>query len=101
MPLAERMVQRPCHIVGQAFFPHLVIHGVLAAHRRIAFEILAYLGGTVMDFVRGTLDVFGSLPDIVVYSRTRRLAPPVYHHEPGARPLRMGVQDMKRSPLSG
>src|SRR5256885_11842715 len=54
MPLAERMVQRPRHIVGQAFCPHLVIDGVLAAQRGIAFEILAHLGDTVMDFVGGT-----------------------------------------------
>src|SRR5258706_3277596 len=101
MPLAERMVQRPCHIVGQAFRPHLVIDGVLAAHRRIAFEILAYLGGTVMDFVGGTIDVFGSLPDIVVDSRNLGLAHPVDPHEPGAKPLRMVDQDMKRRPLDG
>ena len=31
MPLAERMVQRPCHIISQAFRPHLVIDSVLAA----------------------------------------------------------------------
>ena len=72
VPLAERMVQRPRHIVGQAFFPHLVIDGVLAAQRGIAFEILAHLGRTVMDFVGGTADVFGSLPDIVVDPRQSR-----------------------------
>ena len=33
MPLAESMVQRPRYIVGQAFRPHLVIDGVLAAQR--------------------------------------------------------------------
>ena len=66
MPLAERVVQRPRHIVGQAFRPHLVIDGVLAAKRGITFEVLAHHGGTVMDFVGGTTDVFGSLPDIVV-----------------------------------
>jgi hypothetical protein len=69
MPLAERVVQRPRHIVGQAFRPHLVIDGVLAAKRGITFEVLAHHGGTVMDFVGGTTDVFGSLPDIVVDSR--------------------------------
>ena len=68
MPLAERMVQRPRHIVGQAFRPHLVIDGVLASQSGIAFEILAHLGGAVMDLVGGTTDVFGSLPDIVVNS---------------------------------
>ena len=31
MPLAERMVQRPRHIVGQAFRPHFDIDGMLAA----------------------------------------------------------------------
>ncbi len=94
MPLAERMVQRPRHIVGQAFRPHLVIDGVLAAQRGIAFEILAHLGGTVMDFVGGTIDVFGSLPDIVVDSRKLGLAHPVGPHDPGAKPLRMVDQDM-------
>src|SRR5258707_15272146 len=39
MPLAERMVHRPRHIVGQAFRPHLAIGSVLAAQRGIAFEI--------------------------------------------------------------
>src|SRR3981081_3454278 len=101
MPLAERMVQRPRHIVGQAFRPHLVIDGVLAAKRGIAFEILAHLGGTVMDFVGGTIDVFGSLPDIVVNSRKLGLALPVGPQDPGAKPLRMMDQDMKRRPLDG
>ena len=99
MPLAERMVQRPRHIVGQAVRPHLVIDGVLAAERGIAFEILAYLGGAVMDFVGGTTDVFGSLPDIVVDPRKLGLAHPVGPHDPGAEPLRMVDQDMKRRPL--
>src|SRR6202044_1291623 len=89
MALAERMVQRPCHIVGQAFRPHLVIDGVLAAKRGIAFENLAHLGGTVMDFVGGTADVFGSLPDIVVYPRNLGVAHSVGPYEPGAEPLRM------------
>src|SRR5712671_3660559 len=101
MPLAERMVQRPRHIVGQAFRPHLVIDGVLAAKPGIAFEILAHLGGTVMDFVGGTIDVFGSLPDVVVNSRKLCLAHPVGPHDPGAKPLRMMDQDMKRRPLDG
>src|ERR1700676_213183 len=101
MPLAERMVQRPCHIVGQASRPHFVIDGVLAAKRGIAFEILAHLGGTVMDFVGGTIDVFGSLPDVVVASRKLCLAHPVGPHDPGAKPLRMMDQDMKRRPLDG
>src|SRR5438046_10754927 len=86
MPLAERMVQRPRHIIGQAFRPHLVIDDVLAAQRRIAFEILAHLGGTVMDFVGGTIDVFGSLPDIVVNSRKLGLVPPVGPNYSGAKP---------------
>src|ERR1700704_3865694 len=101
MPLAERMVQRPRHIVSQASRPHLVIDGVLAAERRIALEILAHFGGTVVDFVGGTVDVFGSLPDIVVYSRNLGLAHPVGPHDPGAKPLRMVDQDMKRRPLDG
>src|SRR5437773_6886634 len=101
MPLAERMVQRPRHIVGQAFRPHLVVDGVLAVQRGIAFEILAYLGGTVEDFVGGTTDIFGSLPDIVVDSRKLGLAHPVGPHDPGAKPLRMVDEDMKRRPLDG
>src|SRR6195256_6503864 len=101
MPLAERMVQRPRHIVGQAFCPHLVIDGVLAAQRGIAFEILAHFGGTVMDFVGGTIDVFGSFPDIVVKSRKLGLAHPVGPHDPGAKPLRMVDQEMERRPLDG
>src|SRR5260370_34904153 len=63
--------------------------------------MLAYLGGTVMDFVGGTIDLFGSLPDIVVVSRNLGLAHPVDPHEPGAKPLRMVDQDMKRRPLDG
>ena len=101
MPLAEGMVQRPRHIVGQAFRPHLVIDGVLAAQRGIAFEILAHLGGAVMDLVGGTVDVFGSLPDIEVDSLDHGLAHPVGPHDPGAKPLRMVDQDMKRRPLDG
>ena len=38
MPLAERVVERPRHIIGQAFRPHLIIEGVFAAERRIPFE---------------------------------------------------------------
>src|SRR5882757_7546851 len=101
MPLAERMVQRPRHIVGQAFCPHLVIDSMLAAHRAIAFEILAHLGGTVMDFIGGTVDVFGSLPDIVVDSRKLRLAHPVGPQDPGAEPLWMVDHDVKRRPFDG
>src|SRR5882762_6436302 len=99
VPLAERMVQRPRHIFGQAFRPHLVIDGVLAAQRGIAFEILAYLGGPLMDFVGGTIDIFGSLPDIVVDPRKLGLAHAVGPHDPAAKPLRMVDHDMKRCPL--
>src|SRR5258705_1712251 len=67
----------------------------------MAFEILAPLGGTVMDFVGGTIDVFGSLSDIVVDSRNLGLAHPVRPHHPRAKPLRMMDQDMKRRPLDG
>src|SRR5213079_890721 len=73
--------------------------GVLAAKRGIAFEILAHLGGTIMDFAGGTIDVFGSPSDIVVDSRKLGLAHPVGPHDPGAKPLRMVDQDMKRRPL--
>jgi hypothetical protein len=95
------MVQRPRHIVGQAFRSHLVIDGVLAAQRGIAFEILTHVGGTVMDFVGGAIDIFGSPPDIVVNSGNLSLAHPVGPHDPGAEPLRMVDQDVKRRPLDG
>ena len=36
-----------------------------------------------MDFVGGTIDVFGSLPDIVVDSRELGLVHPVGSHDPG------------------
>ena len=61
MPLAERVVHRPRHIVGQAFCAHLVIDGVLAAQRGIAFEILAQLGGPAMDFAGG-LPIYSDRP---------------------------------------
>src|SRR6266513_2116300 len=93
--MAARTVVPLPRLVGRAFRPHLVIDGVLAAQRGIAFEILAHLAGTVMDFVGGTIDVFGSLPDIVVNSRKLGLAHPVGPHDPGAKPLRMVDQDMK------
>jgi hypothetical protein len=101
MPLTERMVQRPRHIVGQAFRPHLVIDGMLAAERGIAFELLANLGGAVMDLVGGTIYVFGSLPDIVVDSLNLGLAHPVCPHHPGTKPLRVVDQNMQRRPLDG
>src|SRR3954447_14167379 len=88
MPLAERMVKRPRHIVGQAFRPHLVIDGVLAAYRVIAFQILAHLGDTLMDLVGGTIDVFGSPPEIVVDPLNYGFAHPVGPHDPGTKPLR-------------
>jgi hypothetical protein len=101
MPLAERVVQRPGHIVGQALRPHFIIDGVLAAQRGIAFEILTHLGCTVLDFAGGTTDVFGSLPHLVVYPLNLGLAHPVDPHDPGAKPLRMVDHDMKRRPLDG
>jgi hypothetical protein len=101
MPLAERMVQRPRHIVGQTLRPHLAIDGVLAAQRRIPFEILAHLDGTFTDFVGGTTYIFGLLPDIVVNSRKLGVAHPIGPHDPGAKPLRMVGQDIKRGPLNG
>src|ERR1700719_5341776 len=82
MPLSESIVQRPRRIVGQAFRSHLVIDGVLAAPRGIAFEILTHLGGTVMDFAGGTIDIFGSPPDIVVDSGNLGLTHPVGPHDP-------------------
>ena len=47
------------------------------------------------------IDILGSLPDIVVDSRKFGLAHPVGPHDPGAKPLRMVDQDMKRRPLDG
>src|ERR1700756_2897951 len=101
VPLSERMVQWPRHVVRQALRPHLLKDGVLAALRGIAFEILAHLGGTLMDFLAGTIDVFGSLPDIVVESRKLRLAHPLGPHDPGAKPLGMVDQEMERRPFDG
>src|SRR4029077_18618164 len=49
----------------------------------------------------GTIGVFGSLPDIVFKSRKLRLAHPLGPHDPGAKPLRMVDQDMKRRPFDG
>jgi hypothetical protein len=95
MPLAERMVQRPRHIVGQAFCAHLIVDGVLAAQRVVAFEILAHFGGAVMNFVGRTVDVFGSLSDIVIDPPNLSLVHPVDPRDPGAKPLRMIDQDMK------
>src|SRR5689334_9075798 len=101
MPLAERMVNRPGDVVGQALRPHVVIDSVLAAWRWIALEFLAHLRGTVMDFMRGATDVFGSLPDIVVNSPKLSPAHTVGPQDPSAKPLRMVDQDMKRRPLDG
>ncbi|MGY3461254.1 hypothetical protein ACVWW5_006704 [Bradyrhizobium sp. LM3.4] len=39
MALAERVIERPGHVFGQAFRAHLVVEGVLAAERGVAFEI--------------------------------------------------------------
>src|SRR4051812_16902397 len=101
MPLAERMVQRPRHIVGQAFRPHLVIDGVLAAYRVMAFQILAHLGDTLMDLFGGTTDVFGSPPDLAADRLSSGCARAGGPHDPGTKPLRMVDQDMKRRPLDG
>jgi hypothetical protein len=73
VPLPERVVHRPRHVVCQAHRPPVVIDAMLAAQRRIAFQILSYLGGTVMDFLHWTTDVFGSLPNIIVDPRNRSL----------------------------
>src|SRR6516225_2444060 len=101
VPLTERMIQRPRHIVCQTFGPHLVIEGVLTAQRRIPFEIFVHLGSTIINFACGTADVFRSPPDIVVDPRHLSLAHPVGPHDPGAKPLGMVDQEMKRRPLDG
>jgi hypothetical protein len=101
MPLAERVVQWQCHIVGQAFRPHVAKDGVLAAKQGIAFEILADLGGAFMDLIGGTVDVFGSAPDIVVDPFYHSLTHPIRPHHSGTKPLRMVDHDMKRRPLDG
>jgi hypothetical protein len=54
-----------------------------------------------MNFVCGTADVFGSSSDIVIDSRKLGLAHPLGPHDPGAKPLRMVDQEMKRRPLDG
>ena len=101
MTLAERMVQRPRHIVGQTLRSQLIIDRVLAAERGIAFEILAHLGRAIEDFVGGTADVFGPLADVVVDQIEFGLAHPVSPQHPRAKPLRMLDQEMKRRPLDG
>src|SRR5947208_14804247 len=98
MSLAERMIQRPRDIVRQALGSHLVVHGVLAAKLRIAFEVFAHLGRTLMNFVCRTADVFGSSPDIVIDSRNLGFAHALGPDHPGAEPLRMMDQEMKRRP---
>ncbi len=98
MPLAERMVQRPRHVIGQAARPHLAIERMLAAEPGIALQILAHLDGAVMDFVGRAGDIFGSLPDIVVDPLEHGLAHPVGPHDPGTEPLRMMDQQVKRTP---
>ena len=96
--LAERMVQRPRHIVGQALRPHVVIDGVLAA---TSFEILAHLAGAVLQLIGWTADIFGSLPHIVADPVDRSVVHSVGPHEAGAQPLRMVDQDMQRRALEG
>src|ERR1700693_671275 len=54
-----------------------------------------------MDFVGGAIDVFGSLPDIVGDPGELAFAHPVGPHDPGAKPLRMVDQNVKRRPLDG
>src|SRR5436305_1103959 len=52
-----------------------------------------------MDLVGGAIYVFGSLPDVEVDTLNQGLGHPVGPHDPGAKPLRMVDQDMKRRPL--
>ena len=99
MPLAERMIERPGHIVGQALGPHLVIERVLATERRIPFEILAHFGRTLEHFVGGAADIFGPFPDIEIDPRDLGLAHSVGPHETGPQPLRVLDHDVKRRPL--
>ena len=74
---------------------------MLAAERRIAFEVLAHLGGALMDLVGGAVDVFGSLPDIVIHPLNHGFAHPVGPHHPRSKPLRVVDQDMQRRPFDG
>src|SRR5260370_11246844 len=101
MPLAERVVQWQCHIVGQALRPHVAKDGVLAAKQGIAFEILADLGGAFMDLIGGTVDVFGSAPDIVVDPFYHSLTHPIPPHHSATKPLRMVDHYIKRPPPYG
>src|SRR6201987_1350625 len=101
VPLPEPWVHRPPHVVCEAHRPPLVIDAMLAAQRRIAFKVLSYLGGTVMDFLHRTTDVFGSLPNIIVDPRNRSLPHPVGPKDPGAEPLGVLHQEMQCRPLDG
>jgi hypothetical protein len=52
-----------------------------------------------MDFLHWATDVLRSLPDIVVAPRNRRLPHPVGPKDPGATPLGVLDQEMKRRAL--
>src|SRR5690242_17236278 len=65
------------------------------------FEIFAHLGCAVMDLIDRASDVFRSLPGIIVDALNHSLAHPIRPHDPGAKPLRMVDQEMKRCPLDG
>src|SRR5258708_1028156 len=54
-----------------------------------------------MDLIGGTVDVFGSDPDIVVDPFYHSLTHPIRPHHSGTKPLRMVDHDMKRRPLDG
>jgi hypothetical protein len=88
--LGDRLAQRPRHKVGLRPFARLVIDGLLATKRGIAFAILAHLGGSVMDFVGGTTDVFSSLPDIVIDPRNLGFAHAVGRHGTGRQAIAAG-----------
>jgi len=69
MALAERVVQWPCHIVGQAFRPHLVIDGVLRP-----------AGDRVRDFAHLVAPSWSSLAGLLMYS-DRSLTSVVYSRD--------------------
>ena len=70
-----------------------------AAERGIALEIFAKLRRAVLNFAGRTADIFGSLPHIVIHPGEFGLLHPLFPQDPGAEPLRMVDQDMKRRPL--
>ena len=101
MPLAERMVQRPRHS-RSGLSPHIVIDARAcspAQHR--ARDSRAPRWHRRGISLAGLPMYSESLPDVVVDACELGFAHPVGPHDPGAEPLRMVDQEMKRRPLTG